>query len=91
MKGSYYEMGYMEGKMMKAKILPQIWLESFHETVSSDRLQFANDCEKIVRRYMPSFLDELQGIADATGVDYHKVKIWPLCSYVDSAHNPAQQ
>lgn len=82
MKGSYYEMGYQQGKMMKkGGVLPPIWLESLHETVKSERAEFADACGEIVRRYMPDFLDELQGISDALGVDYDRVKIWPLCSY----------
>ena len=81
LKGTYYEMGYEQGKMIKEKTLPLIWLESFHETVLPRRLKFADECEEMVRRYMPGFLDELHGVADGANVDYHKVKVWPLCSY----------
>ena len=80
-KGTYYEMGYEQGKMIKEKILPQIWFKSFHETVSPGRSEFADECEGIVRQYMPGFLDELHGVADSADADYHKVKVWPLCSY----------
>jgi len=66
---------------MKRGILPQIWSKSFHETVDSERTEFANECEEIVRRYMPDFLDELLGVSDAVSADYDEVKIWPLCSY----------
>ncbi|UCG37373.1 MAG: hypothetical protein JSV64_03625 [Candidatus Bathyarchaeota archaeon] len=81
LKGSYYEMGLQQGKMMKRRILPSIWSASFHETVDPARIEFADECEEIVRQYMPDFLDELQGISDAFGADYSKVRIWPLCSY----------
>ena len=81
LKGTYYEMGCQQGKMMKRKVLPPIWSESLHETVDPRRAEFADKCEEIVRQYMPGFLDELQGISDAISVDYSKVKIWPLCSY----------
>jgi predicted choloylglycine hydrolase len=80
-KGTYYEMGYVQGEMLEKGVLPPIWSESLNETVGPKRAKFADECEKIVRRYMPDFLNELQGIADATGADYHKVKTWPLCSY----------
>ncbi len=79
--GTYYEMGYQQGEMMKKRVLPPIWSESLHETVSSERAEFADQCEEIARRYMPDLLDELQGVSDAVSVDYNKVKIWPLCSY----------
>jgi predicted choloylglycine hydrolase len=81
LKGSYYEMGYQQGKMMIRRLLPPIWIESLHETVNPQRTSFADGCEEIIRRHMPDFLDELHGISDAVGVDYAKVRIWPLCSY----------
>ncbi len=81
LKGTYHEMGIQQGKMMKRGVLPPIWSESFHETVDPRRAEFADECEEIVRQYMPGFLDELQGTSDAVSVDYNKVKIWPLCSY----------
>lgn len=82
LKGTYYEMGCQTGKLMKNKrVLPPIWSESFRETISPRRVEFAEKCEEVVRRYMPDFLDELQGIAAATGEDYDRVKISPLCSY----------
>ncbi|UCE28954.1 MAG: hypothetical protein JSV85_06755 [Candidatus Bathyarchaeota archaeon] len=80
-KGTYYEMGYEQGKMIKEKILPQIWFDSFHEIVPAGRLKFANQCEELVRHHMPGFLDELHGVADGADTDYEKVKVWPLCSY----------
>ncbi|UCB60633.1 MAG: hypothetical protein JSW72_00800, partial [Candidatus Bathyarchaeota archaeon] len=81
LEGSYYEMGAQEAKLMKRGVLPPIWLESFQDSVSPERAEFANECEELVRRYMPGFLDELRGISDAVRVDYNKVKVWPLCSY----------
>ncbi len=81
LKGSYYEMGYQQGEMMRRGHLPPIWSDSFHETVDAGRTEFADECEEIVRRYLPGFLDELQGVSDALNADYNRVKIWPLCSY----------
>lgn len=81
LKGTYYEMGYQQGRMMKRGSLPPIWSESIQETVNPRRTEFANECEEIVRQHMPSFLDELHGVADGVNADYHKIKIWPLCSY----------
>lgn len=81
LKGTYYEMGHQQGEMMNRGALPSIWSESFRDYVSPERTDFANECEEIVRRHMPSFLDELRGVSDAVGVSYDKVKIWPLCSY----------
>lgn len=81
LKGTYYEMGWQQGKMMKRGVLPPIWSESFHETVDPRRAEFADECEEIVRQHMPGFLDELHGVADGANADYHKIKIWPLCSY----------
>ena len=75
LKGTYYEMSAQQGEMMKRRVLPPIWSESFHETVNPERTEFANEYEEIVRRYMPDFLDELQGISDAVSVDYNKVRI----------------
>lgn len=81
LKGTYYEMGYQQGTMMKKGNLPPIWSNSLHETVNPERTKFADECEEIVRRHTPGFLDELQGISDAVNVDYSKVRIWPLCFY----------
>ncbi len=66
---------------MEGGILPPIWSESFRENVDPKRIEFADECEEIVRRHMPDFLDELQGVSEALDADYNKVKIWPLCSY----------
>ncbi len=81
LNGTYYEIGVQQGEMMKGKILPSIWSASLQDVVHTERAEFADECEEIVRRYMPGFLDELQGISDAISADYHKVKVWPLCSY----------
>ena len=81
LKGTYYEMGFQQGNMMKGRILPPIRSESIHEAVNPGRVEFADECEEIVRRYMPDSLEELQGISGAIGADYNKVKVWPLCSY----------
>ncbi|MFX1362909.1 MAG: C45 family autoproteolytic acyltransferase/hydrolase [Promethearchaeota archaeon] len=81
LRGTYYEMGYQQGKMMKRGVLPPIWSESFHENADPTRREFADACEDIVRQHMPDFLDELHGVADAVSADYQRIKIWPLCSY----------
>jgi predicted choloylglycine hydrolase len=81
LKGTYYEMGYQQGEMMKRKALPSTWLQSFGEEVNPARKDFAEKCEGIVCQYMPEFLEELHGVSDAVGIDYDIVKIWPLCLY----------
>ncbi len=81
LKGTYYEMGVQQGQLMNGRILPSIWLESIREAVPAERAEFADECEEVVRRYMPGFLDELQGVSDAVQADYQKVRVWPLCSY----------
>jgi predicted choloylglycine hydrolase len=81
LKGTYYEIGYQQGEMMKRRVLPPIWADSLQGTVNSKRAKFASECEEIVRLLMPEFLDELRGVSNGVGVDYDKVKIWPLCSY----------
>lgn len=83
LKGTYYEMGYEQGKMIKERALPLIWFEGIFETVPPRRSKFADKCEEIVRQHMSGFLDELHGVADAINADYNKVKVWPLCSYAE--------
>jgi hypothetical protein len=41
LKGSYYEMGYQQGEMMRRGTLPPIWSDSFHETVDAGRTEFS--------------------------------------------------
>jgi len=81
LEGSYYEIGYQQGKMMRTKALPSTWLQSFGEKVHPARKDFADKSERIVCQYMPGFLDELHGVSDAVDIDYDIVKIWPLCLY----------
>jgi len=81
LKGTYYEMGFMQGELMKGGVLPSTWLQSSGEKANPARKDFADKCEGIVCQYMPEFLDELQGVSDAVDIDYDIVKIWPLCLY----------
>jgi predicted choloylglycine hydrolase len=81
LKGTYYEIGYQQGEMMRKGTLPPIWSESLRENANPERTEFADKCEEIIRRYMSAFLKELHGVADAVGEGYNKVRIWPLCCY----------
>jgi predicted choloylglycine hydrolase len=78
-RGSYYEIGYAQGKMMRAGTLPG--LEATLKPPSEERAAFSDDCEEIVRSYTPEFLDEFQGVADGLDIEYNLVKVWPLALY----------
>ncbi|MFQ5979725.1 MAG: hypothetical protein ACE5OZ_16470 [Candidatus Heimdallarchaeota archaeon] len=75
-RGSYYEIGYEQGKMMRAGILPG--LEITLKPPSKERAAVTNECEDIVRKYTPEFLEEFQGVADGLDIDYDLAKVWPL-------------
>ncbi|MHA2362584.1 MAG: C45 family autoproteolytic acyltransferase/hydrolase [Candidatus Hodarchaeales archaeon] len=78
LKGSYYEMGYTQGKMLKDKSLPGDFILN---PASETRKQFTEECENIIRKYAPEILDELRGLSDGADIDYDIIKIWPLSLY----------
>jgi len=61
--GSYYEMGYQQGKLLQQGGLTM-------PPPEEKMLQFAQQCERIVGQYMPELLDEIQGVAEGSEIDY---------------------
>ena len=74
LSGSYYDMGLRIGKMLEKDkgLLP---------TFSKDKVEKGMEYEKEVRTYAPELLEELQGIADGSGVDYGVVAAHELSPY----------
>jgi len=72
--GSYYDMGLKIGKLLKKDkgLLPKF---------SKENIAKSMEYEKEVRTYAPGLLDELQGIADGSGVDYRVVAAHELSPY----------
>jgi len=55
LKGTYYEMGYQQGEMMKRKALPSTWLQSFGEKVNPARKDFADKSEELLANSCRNF------------------------------------
>jgi predicted choloylglycine hydrolase len=70
-KGDYYENGVNLGRYLrKIGINPPI--------LSDDRLKLAIGCEKAVKQYTPSLLDELNGILEGGNFHDTQLKEWSL-------------
>ena len=79
LQGSYYEIGVIQGKRIKEGTYGNY---KFLSTKPSKvRAEFTNECEEIVRKHTPSYLQELQGVADASDIDYEIIRVWPLSLY----------
>lgn len=78
-RGSYYEIGYEQGRMMRAGTLPG--LEHTLKPPTKERADFTDECEQIVQKYTPELLDEFRGVADGLDIDYDLAKVWPLALY----------
>ena len=62
LSGTYYEMGYEYGKVNKARLsLPG---------VDEKDLKYASECKEHVTEHIPSILEEVQGIADSTDINF---------------------
>lgn len=74
LSGSYYDMGLEIGKTLEKDkgLLPEF---------SKENLVKGMTYEKEVRDYAPELLEELQGIADGSGVDYRVVATHELSPY----------
>jgi len=74
LSGSYYDMGLRIGKMLKKDkgLLPRFSKENIVKSMAY---------EKEVRTYAPELLEELQGIADGSGVDYSVIAAHELSPY----------
>jgi len=82
LKGSYYDIGVTQGQKIKEGIYGDY---KFLSTKPSEkRAEFTDECEKIVKKYIPSYLDEIQGVADASDIDYETIRVWPLSLYSES-------
>lgn len=66
LKGTYYEMGYQQGRALKRGgfTLPP---------PEKKRLQFARRCEDVVSRCMPELVEELHGVVDGSEISYDAI------------------
>lgn len=69
--GSYHEIGLKIGKMLQKDkgLIPKF---------SKEKIEKGKEFEKEVRKYAPELLDELQGIADGSGLDYDVLAAYEL-------------
>ncbi len=74
LNGSYYDMGLKIGKVLKRDkgLLPKF---------SKENIVKSMEYEKEVRTIAPELLEELQGIADGSGVDYNVIAAHELSPY----------
>lgn len=66
-KGTYYEIGFNLGKLIRNEGYTPIKLPE-------ERLQLADRCKQEVKRHTPDFIDELEGILD--GGKYRDTDFW---------------
>ena len=74
LSGSYYDIGLKTGKMLEKDkgLLPKF---------SKEKIEKGMEYEREVRKYAPELLEELQGIADGSGVDYSVLAAFELSPY----------
>jgi predicted choloylglycine hydrolase len=65
LNGSYYDIGLKTGKLLKKEID-----NGFPTKFSEENIEKGKEYERKVREYAPELLEELQGIADGSGIDY---------------------
>ncbi len=68
MKGSYYEIGLSIGRKFRKQVPSH-----YSKECTKEKLDFAYDCQDIVKKYCPELLEELQGIADAGNFNYENL------------------
>jgi predicted choloylglycine hydrolase len=68
LEGSYYEIGLSVGE--KCRNLVSSY---YAEECSKDKINFAYECQKSVKKHCPELLEELQGIADGGGFDHENL------------------
>ncbi len=66
--GGYYEMGLSIGKHFKKEFSSIV---GFPPNFSKEKLKLSLEFEKEVEKYTPELLEELHGIAEGSGIDYH--------------------
>jgi len=76
LSGSYYDIGLKIGKMLKKEKD-----NGFPPKFSNEDIEKGKDYEKEVRKYAPELLEELQGIADGSGIDYNVLVAFELSPY----------
>jgi len=75
-RGSYEQMGRQQGRPLK-----QIGLT--FPPPDQKMLRFARQCEEKVEQYAPELLDEMQGLAQAAGLDYETLMTMILTAPYD--------
>ncbi len=73
LNGNYYEIGCQLGRQ----------IDSFRSSFFSNKftkgqLEFAEECEIIVKKFFPEILQEIQGIADSSNIDYENLIVSEL-------------
>lgn len=81
LNGSYYQMGYQQGQLLKQAgfTLP---------APEEKMLRFARECEKIVGQYMPGLLDEIRGVAEGAHIEYDAVMTLTMTAPFDPQEVP---
>ena len=64
-KGTYHEMGAAFGRTLSK------WHRRF--IPNKEHLKFAWECEHAAQRFAPEILEEIRGVAEASGTDYESL------------------
>lgn len=79
-RGSPYEMGFQHGKLLKGSIERNV--EQFIDTPPSENggraSAFLNNLPQVKKHIPPSLLEEMEGIADGSGIPLNKILILNL-------------
>jgi predicted choloylglycine hydrolase len=75
-KGSYYDIGYNNGKYL----IPEKE-NGFPPKFSQEFLEKSKAYEKVVKDYCPGLLDEMQGMAESSGVDYQELVTFEITPF----------
>lgn len=73
LKGNHYEMGLKRGRIFqRSGITFPLHLDAF-------QLEHGRRSEGILRGIFPEVCEEVRGVSDAVGADYHSFMAWMLC------------
>ncbi|MBK5112133.1 MAG: hypothetical protein KGD59_04470 [Candidatus Heimdallarchaeota archaeon] len=75
-KGSYYDIGFNNGKQLIAEKE-----KGFPPKFSQENLEKSKAYEKELKKFTPDLLEELRGVADGCGVDYQKILAFEFTPY----------
>lgn len=64
-EGSYYSIGYWLGKQTD-----KFQSSYFSNNYTKEQIDFAYDCLKSIKQFFPEILQEIQGLADGSNIDY---------------------